>query len=359
MRLLMTADAVGGVWSYALDLARGLAARGVEVTLAVLGPAPDAAEAIPGVEVRVTGLPLDWLADTPDQVMQAGDAVAALAVRIGADVVHLNSPALAVARFAQPVLGACHSCLATWWDAVRGGALPADFAWRTDLLARGYARCDALVAPTHAFAAATARTYALARPPRVVHNGRRAGPRGDRMADFAFTAGRLWDEGKDLATLDRAAARLDVPVLAAGPARGPNGAEAALPNLRLLGHLDPQALRGWLARGPVFVSAARYEPFGLAVLEAAQAGCALVLSDIGTFREVWDGAAVFAPPGEDEGFARAVAALVRDRERRAQLRVAALERARRYTADAMVEGVHAIHRDLLAGTGMRTGKAAA
>ena len=38
---------------------------------------------------------------------------------------------------------------------------------------------------------------------------------------------------------------------------------------------------------------ALYEPFGLAVLEAAQAGCALVLSDIPTFRELWDGAALF------------------------------------------------------------------
>ena len=359
MRLLMTADAVGGVWSYARDLARGLAARGVEMTLAVLGPAPETVEAIPGVDVQITGLPLDWLADTPDEVTRAGEAIAALAARIGADVVHLNSPALAVARFAQPVLGACHSCLATWWEAVRGGAPPADFTWRTDLLARGYARCDALVAPTRAFAHATVRSYALPRAPHVVHNGRRTWPRGDRAGNFAFTAGRLWDEGKDLTTLDRAAARLDVPVLAAGPTRGPNGAEVTLPNLRLLGNLDPPTLRGWLSRGPVFVSAARYEPFGLAVLEAAQAGCALVLSEIETFRELWDGAAIFVPPGDDDGFARAVAALLRDRERRVQLRVAALERARRYTVEAMVEGVHAIHRDLLAGAGIGRGRAAA
>ena len=40
MKILMTADAVGGVWTYALDLAVGLAPRGVEVVLAVLGPAP-------------------------------------------------------------------------------------------------------------------------------------------------------------------------------------------------------------------------------------------------------------------------------------------------------------------------------
>jgi methylmalonyl-CoA mutase cobalamin-binding subunit len=39
MRVLMTADAVGGVWSYALDLADALAELDVSVTLAVLGAA--------------------------------------------------------------------------------------------------------------------------------------------------------------------------------------------------------------------------------------------------------------------------------------------------------------------------------
>ena len=51
-----------------------------------------------------------------------------------------------------------------------------------------------------------------------------------------------------------------------------------------------------MARTAVFVSPALYEPFGLAVLEAAQAGCALVLSDIPTFRELWDGVALFVAP---------------------------------------------------------------
>ena len=40
--VLMTADAVGGVWTYALDLARGLSAQGVQVSLALLGPEPGA-----------------------------------------------------------------------------------------------------------------------------------------------------------------------------------------------------------------------------------------------------------------------------------------------------------------------------
>lgn len=350
-RLLMTADAVGGVWTHALDLARGLQALGSRVTLAVLGPSP---AAMPGdVEVIATGLPLDWLAESAREVRAAGDALADLAARLDVDLVHLHAPAFAVAGFAQPVLGACHSCLATWWQAMRGGAMPADFAWRVALLAEGYARADLLVAPTRAFALATQRAYALPRAPEVVWNGRAAGPRALGLADFAFTAGRLWDEGKDAATLDRAAARLDAPLLAAGPTEGPNGARIALAHARALGGLDEAALRAMLARGPVFASAARYEPFGLAVLEAAQAGCALVLSDIASFRELWDGAALFVPPGDDAGFAHAIGTLLRNRERRAELRVAAEERARRHGVRAMATAMGALHARLLRDAGRK------
>jgi glycosyltransferase involved in cell wall biosynthesis len=349
-RLLMTADAVGGVWTHALDL---VAALGTPVTLAVLGPAPDAAQraaaaAIPGLDLVETGLPLDWLATSEAEVVAAARAVAALARQVGATLVQLNSPALALARFPCPVIGVCHSCLATWWEAVRGGPLPQDFAWRSALLTRGYAACDALVAPSHAFAAATARVHGLPRAPDVVWNGRRMGPPATAMEDFAFTAGRLWDAGKDAVTLDRAAARLGLPVLAAGPTRGPQGEAVAPVHLRLLGNLDAVALRRCLARGPVFVSTARYEPFGLAVLEAAQAGCALVLSDIPTFRELWDGAAVFVAPGDAAGFAAAIASLSQRREQRRRLGVAALRRARRYGVHAMALGHAAMQRRVLA-----------
>src|SRR4051794_26664702 len=146
----MTADAVGGVWQYATDLARALADHGVETTLAVLGPAPSAqalarAVAIPKTRVVITGLALDWTAGSPGEVAEASGAIAELARRVGADMVHLNSPALAAdARFPGPVVGVCHSCLATWWQAVRSGPIPGDFVWRTALLARGYRATDAL-----------------------------------------------------------------------------------------------------------------------------------------------------------------------------------------------------------------------
>src|SRR3954470_23112152 len=43
-RILMTSDAAGGVWTYTIELVSELAARGFEVTVAVMGPAPSAGQ---------------------------------------------------------------------------------------------------------------------------------------------------------------------------------------------------------------------------------------------------------------------------------------------------------------------------
>jgi glycosyltransferase involved in cell wall biosynthesis len=355
MRLVMTADAVGGVWQYALDAARGLRPHGVETTLAVLGPGPSAdqqAEALAaGVTLIPTDLPLDWTAETPAAVLEAGRVIAALAAEHAPDLVHLNSPALAAeARYPAPVIAVCHSCVATWWAAVRGGALPQEFVWRTDLVRQGYAAASALTAPTAAFAAATAEAYRLPQAPMVVRNGRRpaaSASMGEPEA-AAFTAGRLWDDGKNLAMLDRVAARLAIPVEAAGPLQGPNGTSIALQRLCTLGRLSDEAVAARLARQPIFVSVARYEPFGLAVLEAAQAGCALVLSDIPTFRELWDGAAFFVSPDNEAAIADAIQGLADDPARRANLGAAARVRSQAYSVEAMTDGLLAVYRSLLA-----------
>jgi glycosyltransferase involved in cell wall biosynthesis len=102
-----------------------------------------------------------------------------------------------------------------------------------------------------------------------------------------------------------------------------------------------------LAARPVFVSAATFEPFGLAVLEAAAAGCALVLSDIPTFRELWDGAAMFAPPGDAMAFEGAVHALLANAPLRERMGAAAASRALRYTPAATARAMSAIYDEVL------------
>jgi glycosyltransferase involved in cell wall biosynthesis len=352
--VLITTDAVGGVWTHVLDLAAGLASLEFETMLVVMGPSPTddqlrAASNTPHLDLIDTGLPLDWTATDAAEIAEARAAIRVLARRIAPDVIHLNSPALAAdGGFPAPVVGGCHSCLATWWGAVKDGPMPPDFAWRTQALWRGLVACDALVAPTHAFAAAVARTYEVP-VPFVVHNGRAAAPPYPACRDpLIFTSGRLWDEGKNVAVLDTAAERIATPFYAAGPVTGPNGvAPPATDNLLHLGVLTPEAVRTWLRRAAIYASSALYEPFGLGVLEAAQAGCALVLSDIATFRELWDGAAIFVEPRSPEAFATAFERLLSDGGQLQRLSAQAQARAHTFDTMRMARGVAEIYDQVL------------
>ena len=347
LRLLLVSDAVGGVWTYSLELARALEPLRITTILAVTGPSPspEQRQAAGGIRLIDTRLPLEWLDTSESQIARAGEELQRIAEREGADVVQTSSAALlAGAAFDRPCVAVQHSCVTTWWDAVKDGPLPRDFEWRRDLVKRGLERADTIVAPTHAFADATRDAYALDRPLVAVHNGRTTRELGPLpQGDFVFTAGRLWDEGKNVATLDWAAARIDAPFQAAGPAHGPNGASVALDHLLTLGDLSQDRIAGLLAARPIYASAALYEPFGLSVLEAAQAGCALVLSDIPTHRELWDGAAIFVEASDDGAFAAAIMQLFADRGRRNELGKRARERARSYVPERMAAAMAEIY----------------
>ncbi len=358
MKILLTADAVGGVWQYSTDLASGLSDLGIETVIAVMGPPPSSQQrvsvrSVPGLTLVETDLPLDWLADHPDDVATAGCALAELADRHEVDVVQLHAGSLgAEAEFGRPVVAVAHSCLGTWWRATKGGEPDDEFRWRSDLTGRGLARADRVVAPTRAFAEATRAVHLLRELPATVHNGRKPSSVAPAAQhDFAFTAGRLWDKGKNVATLDRAASRLPFPFHAAGPVEGPSGDRIDLAHIHALGILGDGEIASRLAARPVFVSAALYEPFGLAVLEAAAAGCALVLSDIPTFRELWEGVAAFVDPMDEGGFAEAVRLVVHDDFARAEMSRRARRRAAEFTAEAMAGKMADIYRSLLSDTG--------
>src|SRR4051794_2239891 len=98
LKVLMTTDAVGGVWTYTIDLAEALCATGVQVTIAALGPTPSRAQeaqaTATGADLRMLNAPLDWLAVNEAEVAHASQAIAALARQTGADLIQVHSPAL-------------------------------------------------------------------------------------------------------------------------------------------------------------------------------------------------------------------------------------------------------------------------
>ena len=347
--VMLTTDAVGGVWRYSVELAGQFSQRGIGVLFVVMGPAPNGAQRreareIPGLRLIGTDLPLDWLASTPHEVCASARQLARLAAVSDAGTVHLHSPALiGDAEWTRPTVAVAHSCVATWWQAVHGDALPRDLVWRAAMMASGLQQAGAVIAPSRSFAAALVARYGVIRPIDVVWNGRRSSGACARNDGHVFTAGRLWDPGKNIKAIDAAAALLDVPIVAAGPLVAPHGACLDCHHLQCLGPLDDSAMADQYASAGIFVSMSYYEPFGLAVLEAAQAGCALILSDIPTFRELWDGAAIFVDPSDPPALAAAVRKCLEPTTERACLGALARQRAEQYSVERMAEATWRIH----------------
>ena len=151
----MTADAVGGVWTYALELARVLGVHGTEVALAVMGPPPSAAQRaeaarLPNVALYDGGYALEWMDDPWDEVDRAGRWLLDLANRCSPDVVHLNGYAHAALPWPCPVLVAAHSCVFSWWSAVYGQTAPEKYGEYRRRVRAGLMAADLVGAPTAA-----------------------------------------------------------------------------------------------------------------------------------------------------------------------------------------------------------------
>lgn len=347
-RVLMTLDAVGGVWRYAVDLATALTARGTEFVFVGLGPAPGRAQLS---ELDALGsviwldAPLDWMVDDETELDHVPRLIAEVADRFRVELIHANLPSQ-VARLdvRVPVVAVTHSCVVTWFRAVRGTDVPDGWRWQVRCNRRGFEAADVVVAPSQAHARLTQTCYGLAETPRVVHNTARPAAPSTRPLPIALAAGRWWDDGKNAGVLDAAAALAETTVEMAGPLRGPNGQQTRLEYARHVGEMDNSALRRLMSRRAIYCSPSIYEPFGLAPLEAAHCGAALVLSDIATFRELWDGAALFAAPDDPAGFARAIDQLVAKPDARAALATAAGRRAVAFGPHLQAEAMAEVYR---------------
>lgn len=110
-------------------------------------------------------------------------------------------------------------------------------------------------------------------------------------------------------------------------------------SIRYLGYLPEADVAALMNAATAFVFPSWYEGFGVPPLEAAACGAPLVVSDIGAHREVYGDAALFVPPGEPEGFAKAMSRVVVENGLAAGMRDRGLGRAKAYSWDATAETV--------------------
>ena len=188
----------------------GLAAQGVESVFAGLGPAPtrDSAARLSGSMRRCAGSahPLDWMA--------AAEAASGRSRRrargaVGSRAGRPPAPQPAVAgrglAAAVPVVVVSHSCIATWWDAVRGTALPRGLAVAADSAAEAAARRRGAGAKPQPCTRLRAALWPDL-PVTVRGQCRRGAASRAAGETIVLAAGRWWDDGKNAATLDAAAA---------------------------------------------------------------------------------------------------------------------------------------------------------
>jgi glycosyltransferase involved in cell wall biosynthesis len=340
-RVLMTADGIGGVWTYALELCRVLGSNGVEVALATMGASLTAdqraeALALPWVELFESAYRLEWMEDPWSDVERAGEWLLALEEEVRPDIVHLNCFSHGDLPFRAPTLMVGHSCVLSWWEAVLGERAPASWGQYAMVVREGLRAADVVAAPTKAMLKSLREFYGRRGPQVRLSNARN--PNGfhpQPKENFILTAGRLWDRAKNIRALDVVAPHLSWPVYAAGADQAPDGQVLPFDNLVKLGFQPPECLASWMGRAAIYALPARYEPFGLSVLEAALSGCALVLGDIPSLREVWGNAAFFIQPEDHPSLLAALELLIEDERLRLYLAAEARARALRFSPRRM------------------------
>ena len=350
-RVLLTADAVGGVWTFALELARGLADQGVETLLAVLGTRPGRGAAAGGVRgpgpaagahrpaARVAG---------PGRALRRGRPPAAPGA--GARVPPRHRPRQRLprggGRLRRP--GAAHRPLLRQ-DLVAGlpRRRPAARVGRSTrpACARAWRRPTRSPPPPPRTLPPSPALWDPLPPARVVPNGL------DLPSPPPACAGP-WSWPPGACGTRRRGSRASPPSPHGCPGR--SRSRARRPPARPARACTTSA--GWRRRTctPAW-RRRRSSPPPPATSPSASAswrprtqGCALVLGELPSLVELWKGAARFVPPGEPEALLAALQELIADTSARERLADAARERAALYTRARMTEGYLGLYGDLLA-----------
>ena len=152
-----------------MELTRSL--PDVRFTLATMGR-----RASPGPRAEVPEN-VELVEDDPwRDVDAAGDWLLALERDTNADVVHLNGYAHGALPFRARKLVVAHSCVMSWWRAVKNEDAPGDWRAYRERVERGLASATLIATPSAHMLAALDESYRFPTPRRLIYNGRRFTP---------------------------------------------------------------------------------------------------------------------------------------------------------------------------------------
>jgi glycosyltransferase involved in cell wall biosynthesis len=357
MRLLITTDTVGGVWRFGIELAEGLLEAGDAVALVSFGGAPSSPQRLEcelladhwkqQFYYAASAAPLEWMQQNDICYEEGLLTLQQTARTFGVDLLHSNQYCYGAVEFGVPTVVSAHSDVLSWAEACREGALE-DSPWLQrylTLVQRGLDGAAALTAPTRWMLHNFAKHFDVPKHRQVIANGRTLGsvPSRPKLLQ-AVTAGRLWDEAKDISLLR--SVKSVIPLMIAGAAVCDGIAADSIPNIRYCGELSQEQVLRLFTECAIYICTSRYEPFGLAPVEAALCGCAVLARDIKSLREVWgDAALYFRNADELSNILESLStqpALLREQQHRAKTH------AQRYTRKRMVEEYRVLYAAVLA-----------
>jgi glycosyltransferase involved in cell wall biosynthesis len=318
MKIMITTDNIGGVWTFSISLAKSLQSKGMDVCLAIVGNplTVNQKKEAEFTENYFFRSRLEWMRDPWHDISNAGRWLMKLKAQFHPDVVHLNSYSFGTLPWDCPVIITAHSCVLSWWDAVKGGRIPEEWNEYAKNVTAGLRAADIVVAPSRSMLKMIEKHYDPLKRKIVIYNG---GDNSifsvDRKENFVFSMGRLWDEGKNIKLILKAAPEIVYPIYIAGDNSGLDISKVP-ENVHFTGHIPPGQIAGWLSRAAIYLLPVKYEPFGYTFLEAAFSGCAIVTGDIETMREIWDDTVVYTSTCDVTRLSGTVSRLMADEKQR-------------------------------------------
>jgi hypothetical protein len=353
LKILMTTDTSSSVWTYSLELAQALTQKGHKVALAALG-APLTAkqyqeiEEIAGLEVFESNFKWEGVGNSWQDIQAAGCWLLQLEQQVQPHLVHLNGYVHGALPWQVPKVVVGHSCMLSRWRAVKGQPYPKVWEEYQQYVRQGLQAANLVLAPTQALLTELEYHYGPLPHSRVIPYGRTPYLFWfERKKPFILTASRVWDEAKNIRALETVAPRLSWPIYIAGEDKHLDGGSRQFRHVNLLGQLAFEELLPWFAQASIYALPARYESFGFSALEAAMAGCALVLGDIPSLREVWGDAALYVPPNDLEELEVALILLIIDPIFRTIMARRAYARAQRFTSERMAADYLSVYQALI------------
>jgi glycosyltransferase involved in cell wall biosynthesis len=341
-KVLMTADTIGGVWTYAIELCKGLHSYGVEVALATMGASLSSSQKeeldeLENITLYESKFKLEWMESPWNDIERSCSWLKEIEAGFKPGLIHLNTFCHGCIRWNAPVLMVAHSDVFSWWEAVKKETAPYEWNEYYNKVRSGLHNADFVAAPSRHMMQMLNENYGSFPAQDVIYNGRNEDDfKYGKKDNFIMSMGRLWDEAKNIKKVVNAAPRLKWQVAVAGEQlQTVTGMEKPAENVTFLGKLSLSQTAQYLSKAGIFVHPAKYEPFGLAPLEAGLSGCALILGDIPSLREIWDDAAVFVDPCNIESLIEKINLLVEDDGLREEFSKRAYRQALKYPADKM------------------------